>query len=81
MVSCGAGPRADAGRLLPRLEATRSGRGGAGLWWGGVGTLPKVGEDLANDGEIVDGSDQARTAPTVWTGQDVDGAAPGAEPG
>jgi hypothetical protein len=36
--------RAEAGRRLAHLEPTRSGRGGAGLGWGGVGTLPRVAE-------------------------------------
>ncbi len=45
-------------------ESIRSGRGGAGLGWGGAGTLPRVAEgevreDLPDDRGIVEGSDQA----------------------
>jgi hypothetical protein len=35
-----------------------------------------VREDLPDDGGIVEGGDQAQTAPTVWTGQHVDGEGP-----
>ena len=45
-------------------EPIRSGRGGAGLGWGGAGTLPRVAagevrEDLPDDRGIVQRGDQA----------------------
>ena len=66
--------RNDGGRRAP--EPIRSGRGGAGLGWGGAGTLPRVGEgavrkDLPNDRGIVQRGDQAQPAPTMATGQDI----------
>ena len=69
MARRGAGPGAEPRKLLPRLEPARSGRGGAGIGWGGAGALPRVGEtqmseDSANDARIVDGGDQAHAAPT-----------------
>jgi hypothetical protein len=65
----------------PRLEPTRSARGGAGLGWGRAGPLPRGGaahvtEDLPDDGGIMEGGDQAQTAPTVWTRQHVNRKGP-----
>ena len=76
MARRGAGPGAEARKLLPRLEPASSGRGGAGRGWGGIGALPRVGEtqmseDPSNDARIVDGGDQAHPAPIARTGQHV----------
>jgi hypothetical protein len=62
-------------------EPIRSGRGGAGLGWGGAGTLPRVGEgqvreDLSDDGGLVQRGDQAPPAPTMSTGQDINAERP-----
>jgi hypothetical protein len=71
--------RHDGVRCAP--EQIRSGRSGAGLGWGGAGTLPRVAEgevreDLPDDRGIVQRGDQAEAAATLGTRQHVDAERP-----